>query len=132
MPLNAAKIAHIKANIVKMNAGRQQQVILTLRTAGGGTSTLTVNAVWRVMGDFDPTYEGPNNVRFQGTVDADVEAIFNQADVTLPQLRACIWASLGSDATGAQPATKYTLMDIEPVGIMPGGDRFFTRWTRQH
>jgi hypothetical protein len=131
MPLNARKIAHIRNQIARTHAGRSQQVMLTLRTDTGGTTTLVVNAVWRVMIDSDPTLEGAQNTRFKIGADDDINAMFDMKDITLHQLRSCIYAQLGSDATGAQPAQRYVLLDVEPVGLMPGGDRFFTKWTRQ-
>ena len=132
MPLTARKVAHMRSMVAKTMAGRTQQVILTLRTPTGGTQTLTVNAVWRVMGDFDPTLEGANNDKYHLGAEPDINAIFNITDISLHQLRACLWATLGSDATGAQPATKYALLDVEPIGTPPGGDRFYTKWSRQH
>jgi hypothetical protein len=132
VPLNARKIAHIKARVKQIFAGRAQQVILTCRTGSGGTTTLTVNAIWRVMIDADPAIEGAQNTRFKIGADDDINAMFNTEDITLQQLRSCIYAELGQDATGAQPAKRYVLLDVEPVGIMPGADRFFTKWTRQH
>src|SRR5437588_7122308 len=122
MPLTARKIAHLKANIARVQQGRSQQIVLTCRTPSGGTSTLTVTAVWRVMGDFDPTLEGANNDRYHLGASPDVNAVFSLADVSLDVLRSCIWATLGADATGAQPATKYVLLDAEPIGMIPGGD----------
>lgn len=132
MPLTPRKIAHIKANIGKTLIGRQQQVILTLRTAAGGTTTMTLNAIWRVQTDADPTFQGPTADHFHLGTTPDVAAIFNQTDITLPQLKSCIGGVLGSGAQNAQPANKYTLLSVEPFGILPGGDRFFTLWTRQH
>lgn len=111
--------------------GRQQQVILTLRTPSGGTTTKTVNAVWRIDSDANPVWQGPTDALFHLGTQGDVVALFNESDITLQQLRACIYAQLGADAAGAQVAQKYTLLGIVPAGMMPGGDRFYTRWTRQ-
>jgi hypothetical protein len=84
------------------------------------------------MGDFDPTLEGANNDRYHLGAEADINAIFDLAQVSLAQMRSAIYAQLGSDATGAQPASKYVLLDVEPIGMVPGGDRLFTKWSRQH
>jgi hypothetical protein len=137
MPLTAKKIAHIQSMVTRTLAGRTQPVVLTLRTPQGGTTTITVNGIWRVQADFDPAYEGPTNAITHLGTEPDIVAQFSMADVTLHQLKACIWAQLlpnqdGSPLGGAQPATRYTLTDIETAGIPPGGDRFITRWTRQH
>lgn len=130
MPLTPGKVARIRATVARTFQGRQQQVILTLRTPAGSTTTLTVDAVWRVMSDSEPAMEAGSNDRFH-IGGQDVVAIFNAADITLPQLRSCIWAVLGADATGAQPAIKYTVLHVEPFGMVPGSDRFYTIWTRQ-
>jgi hypothetical protein len=141
VPLTARKIAHIRSMVAKTMAGRTQPVTLTLRTPTGGTSTITINAIWRVQADFDPTYQGPTNALTHLGTEADVLCQINMAEVSLPQLKATLWASLapnqaasgqGSIALGAQPAQKYTLTDIETAGIPEGGDRFICRFTRQH
>jgi hypothetical protein len=118
--------------IARVQQGRAQTVILTCRTPTGGTSTITTTAVWRVMGDFDPTLEGATNSLTHLGAEPDINAIFDAAQITLAQLRSVLYATLGQDATGAQPAERYVLLDVEPIGMLPGGDRFFTKWSRQH
>jgi hypothetical protein len=130
MPLTPSKAAHIQNMVAKTFTGRSTSVILTLRTAGGGTTTLTVQAVWRVIIDDMPTYEGPTNALTHLGVESPIQAEFNAADVTLAQLRSCIYATLTSPGPN-QPASRYVLTDIEPTGMLPGGTRYFTRWTRQ-
>jgi hypothetical protein len=141
MPLTARKLSHIRSMVRKTMAGRTQPILLTLRTPTGGTTTITVDAIWRVQADFDPTYQGPTNALTHLGTEADIIAEFNMSDVSLQQLKATLYASLapnqssslqGPVALGAQPASRYTLTDIETAGIPEGGDRFITRWTRQH
>jgi hypothetical protein len=131
MPLTTRKLAHITAMYAKVFASRSQQVILTMRTAGGGTTTLTIKAIWRVMGDYDPTLSQQiADIETRGT-QPDVLSEFLQSDVTLPQLRSTIYLTLAA-GVGAQPAQKYVITFIEVKGITPGGDRFNVHCMRQH
>jgi hypothetical protein len=129
MPLDSRKLAHIRRLVARTHAGRQQRVVLTLRTPAGGTTTLAVEGVWRVQADFDPSRENPTNDRFHVGPGQDVFAVFDAGGITLQQLRSCLWAEPLPD--GAEPGRRYILLDIEPVGMAPGGTRFITRWTRQ-
>ena len=131
MPLTTRKLNHIAAKYAKVFAGRAQGVILTLRTSAGGTTTLTVNAIWRVMGDFDPTLSQQIADIETRATQPDVIAEFLATDVTLAQLRATISLTLAA-GVGAQPAQKYTVSLIEVRGLAPGGDRFNVHCMRQH
>jgi len=129
MPLTPSKVARIQANVAKTFTGRTTSVTLTLRQAGGGTTTLVVNAVWRVLFDDMPSMQGPTNALTHLGVEAPVYAEFNSADITLAQLRSAIYAV---PATGpSEVATRYVLTDIEEAGMLPNATRYFTRWTRQ-
>lgn len=131
MPLTARKLAHISAMYQKIFASRSQQVILTMRTSAGGTTTLTVKSVFRVMGDMDPTLsQTAADVETRATT-PDVIAEFLATDVTLPQLRSVIYLAL-SAGVGAQPAQKYIIAAIDVRGMAPGGDRFQCHCRRQH
>lgn len=130
MPLDARKQRHLKAMIARQFIGRAIPVTLTMRLPDGGETQMQLNAIWRVQIDADPTMEGSSNLRFNLGADADVLAIFNAADVSLHQLRATLWATLGPPLPDTQPATRYTLLDVEPFGMLLS--RFWTRWTRQH
>lgn len=132
MPLTARKIKHIEKMQAKWFQGRTQLVILTMRTPTGGTTTKIIDAIWRVVADFDPLYEGPTNALTHLGTEADVIAEFDTDQLTHSELKSVLWAVLGANAEGVQPATKYTLTDIEVLGIPIGGDRYLTRWTRQH
>jgi len=131
MALTTRKLAHITAMYKKVFAGRSQSVILTLRTGAGGTTTLTVNAVWRVMGDMDPTLsQTVADIETRAT-SPDVIAEFLESDVTLAQLRSCISITLAA-GVGAQPAQKYIIAAIDVRGMPPGGDRYIVNCMRQH
>jgi hypothetical protein len=131
MPLTARKLAHLTGMYTKVFQQRSQQVVLTMRTGAGGTTTLTVKAVWRVQGDMDPTLsQTAADIETRAT-QPDVIAEFLQADVTLAQLRSVMYITL-SAGVGAQPATKYTIAAIDVRGMPPGGDRFVVNCMRQH
>jgi hypothetical protein len=131
MPLTTRKLAHISAMYQKIFATRSQQVVLTMRTSAGGTTTLTLKSVFRVMGDMDPTLsQTAADVETRATT-PDVIAEFLETDVTLPQLRSVIYLTL-SAGVGAQPAQKYIIAAIDVRGMAPGGDRFLCHCMRQH
>jgi hypothetical protein len=132
MPLTSAKAAHLNAMIRKSWVQRSQLVDLHLRTAGGGTTVLTVTSIWRVLQDADPNLGPAYGDTSKQMGDVDVSAVFFVADVTLAQLRSCLWAQLtAGQGVGVQPATKYTLTSVEVKGILPGGSRYLTHWIRQ-
>jgi hypothetical protein len=132
MPLTASKAAHINAVLRRSWAQRSQLVDLHLRTAGGGTTILTVAAIWRVLQDTDPSLGPAYGDTAKQMGDVDVSAVFFVADVSLAQLRSCLWAQLAAgQGTGVQPATKYTLTSVEVKGLLPGGSRYLTHWIRQ-
>lgn len=129
MPLTARKLNHILDLQRKTFAGRSQIVTLYQRSPTGGLIEQRVSCIWRIQGDFDPTMEGASNDRYHLGADADINAVFDTRDVSLQQLRSTLYA-VPDDPTG-QPSGKYVLLDVEPTGIQPGGDRYFTKWTRQ-
>jgi hypothetical protein len=115
----------------KIFAGRSQTVVLTCRTGAGGTTTLNKPAVWRVQGDMDPSLsQTAADIETRAT-SPDVIAEFLETDVTLAQLRSCIYITLAA-GVGAQPATKYTIAAIDVRGMTPGGSRFVVNCMRQH
>jgi ABC-type uncharacterized transport system involved in gliding motility auxiliary subunit len=131
MPLTTRKLTHISAMYQKIFASRSQQVVLTMRTSIGGTTTLQIKSVFRVMGDMDPTLsQTAADVETRATT-PDVIAEFLETDVTLPQLRSVIYLTLAA-GVGAQPAQKYTIAAIDVRGMAPGGDRFLCHCMRQH
>ena len=131
MPLTAKKLAHITAMYAKVFASRSQQVTLTMRTGAGGTTTLQVKSVWRVMGDMDPTLSQTIADIETRATQPDVVAEFLESDVTLAQLRSTICITLVA-GVGAQPAQKYIIAAIDVRGMAPGGDRFICSCMRQH
>lgn len=138
MPLDARKLAHIRTAQRMTFEGRAQPVTLTLRTPTGATEQRTVPAIWRPVMDTDRTLEGPTNATSRAGVEPDVMAIFDQADVSYAQLRATLYVTVPPNPAGTPtvpsgfPAgAHFVLTDLEIAGMPPGGDRYFTLWTRQ-
>lgn len=130
MPLDARKTKHIQANLKKLMSGRTQSVVLTLAQAGGGTTTLTVNAIWRPGEDQDPVYD-PGGAGGDDLKVADVTAMFNLADVSYAQMRSCVYAQLAAGQPGPSFATRYLPTAIFVKGMIPGGDRMIVTFDRQ-
>lgn len=128
MPLTTIRANHIKNKLPKITQGRTQLIDLTLKNPDGTTWTLSVNAIWKPDHDVDPVLSaiGPR----AASVADDIVSVFLQSDVTLAQLRACIYAQPHTPI-GAEIANRYILMSITPKGLLPGGDRFVCTWTRQ-
>lgn len=127
MPLTTAKLAHIQAMVKKTFAGRAIPVILTLRTPAGATTTLQINAVFRVAIDVEPSL-----IERSYLATPDAWALFNTSDVSLAQLRATIYLTFPNPQPPNQPGLAYTLVDVEPFGMTPGFSRFFTKWAKEN
>jgi len=131
MPLSTRKLAHIKANLVKVWASRTQQVLLTIRNPDGSTTTLTpIAAIWRATEDQDPIYD-PAGTGGDDQKAADIVALFNLADISYATMRQCVWAELVPGQPGPAIATRYLPTSITPKGIAPGGDRLLVTFDRQ-
>ncbi|MGI8825265.1 MAG: hypothetical protein ACR2JC_06440 [Chloroflexota bacterium] len=122
MPLNPAKAKHITAKLNALFLQRAQPVTLTLLAPGGATSTLTINAIFRLEQDADPTL---------GKEIVDAIMLCRTADVTLAQLRSCIYVQPAANSAAALLASKYLITSILPKGILPGGDRYIVSLDRQ-
>jgi len=132
VPLDARKIAHITHKWPFVVLGRQQQLILTFRTAAGNT-TASIPVLWKVMDDRDPTLTQENHTLPAGLGgQSDAIGIFLQSDVTYQQLRSCIFAQLAPGSPAPDIANKFILAGIEPYGMIPGEGRYYTAWMRQH
>lgn len=130
MPFDAFKIAHVKNKLATIMSGRTQSVILTLNLQGGGTTTLTVNAIWRVQEDQDPDFD-PAGHKLGDVQNSDVLAMFNMADVSYDQIRSVAYAQLADGQPGPDIATRWIPTFILVRGMVPGGDRIFVGFDRQ-
>ncbi|HLJ67756.1 MAG TPA: hypothetical protein VKX16_10400 [Chloroflexota bacterium] len=132
MPLDARKLAHIVLATSRSFDARAQPVTFYLRQRDGSTSQLVLNVIWRVLGDFDPTLEAPTQSTTRLGTSDDILCAIKTTDITLQQLRACVYAAPGPQAPGAQPASRYILTNIEVAGMPPGGDRYYVSFAQQH
>jgi hypothetical protein len=130
MPLDSRKIAHIKAKIALINLGRTQPICWVLKNADGSTTTHTVDTLWGPAQDADPTLGTPQSGTLAVGTSDDVLASVQGADLSLAQLRACIYAYPQS-ALDDEPASRYIITTITPKGMMTGGDRYVVTLTRQ-
>lgn len=133
MPLDTRHINHIKNKMARTRVGRTQTVALVLKLPDNTTSTLTADALWRPMVDADPSLAPANRVVLGDAGlggSGDVLASFLATDVTLAQLRSCIYAYPASPYPD-EPATRYLITSITPRGMMAGGDRYVCTFTRQ-
>jgi hypothetical protein len=128
MPLTARKIAHIQAKQDALFQGRAQSIYLTCKRADGTTYQLTIQGIWREMADFDPVLDEQSLSENDANL-ADVHALFKASDITLQQLRSCIYATV--DASPNATATRFRLTSIAIKGMQPGGNRYYTTWNRQ-
>jgi hypothetical protein len=133
MPLDTRKLKHIAAKLTPITQGRTQQITLVLRNPDGTTQTIQKPAIWRQAQDADPTLNPPSGSvpgsPHTGGVE-DIVSLFNQTDISLSQLRSCIYAYPTSPLS-SEPANRYLLTSVTPKGMQPGGDRFIVTWTRQ-
>lgn len=130
MPLDARKIAHIKAKIPLINQGRTQPIAWVLKNADGSTTTHVIDTLWGPAQDADPTLGTPQSGTLAvGTAD-DILASVNGTDLSLAQLRSCIYATPQSPLAD-EPASRYLITTITPKGMMAGGDRYVVTLTRQ-
>src|SRR5579859_358617 len=129
MPLTASKLAHLNAKLAILFDQRAQQVTLTLKNADGSTTTLTINGIFRLGADFDPTMDlAPHGSELKG---ADAILMVHEADVTYAQIRACIYVTVTTPAGADAMASRYIVTSIEPKGMGPGGDRYILSLDRQ-
>lgn len=98
---------------------------------GLGTNTLQINGIWRVMEDADPTLSEINIAVMRTAEKPDVIAHFLESDISLAQLRSCIYA-YPTTPVGVNPANHFLLAHVDVRGLQPGGSQLITYWMRQH
>jgi hypothetical protein len=130
VPLTAAKLAHLTALYAKVVLFRQQAVTLTLRQSGGGTTTLGVNCVFKPLADLDPAFD-PVGAGISDIKGADAYAMFLETDVTLAQLRSCLYLTINSPVGSDLVASRYIPTSIAAKGLPAGGDRYLVTFERQ-
>ncbi|MBV9614429.1 MAG: hypothetical protein JO031_03130 [Ktedonobacteraceae bacterium] len=118
MPLDARKVQHVLQVVTRSFASRQRTVVIVY-LAGGSYSYVTVQVIMRSIKVVDPQ-----------VFDANGQSLPHSADTI-------IIAPLGISFTGAvfvadttsatasavAAAPKYEIVEVLPVGIVPGGSR---------
>ncbi|MBV9712802.1 MAG: hypothetical protein JO011_18030 [Ktedonobacteraceae bacterium] len=118
MPLDARKVQHVLQVVTRSFASRQRTVVIVY-LAGGSYSYVTVQVIMRSIKVVDPQ-----------VFDANGQSLPHSADTI-------IIAPLGTSFTGAvfvadttsatasavAAAPKYEIVEVLPVGIVPGGSR---------
>lgn len=118
MPLDARKVQHVLQAVTSSFASRQRTVVIVY-LAGGSYSYVTVQVIMRSIQVVDPQ-----------VVDVGGQALPHRADTL-------IIAPLGTSFTGAvfvadttsatasavAVAPKYEIVEVLPMGIIPGGSR---------
>ena len=118
MPLDARKVQHVLQVVTRSFASRQRTVVIVY-LAGGSYSYVTVQVIMRSIKVVDPQ-----------VFDANGQSLPRSADTI-------IIAPLGISFTGAvfvadttsatasavAAAPKYEIVEVLPVGIVPGGSR---------
>ena len=130
MPFDTFKQTHVKTKLATIMSGRTQSVVLTLNLQGGGTTTLTVNAIWRVQEDQDPDFD-PAGHQLGDVKNSDVLAMFNMTDVSYDQMRSVAYAVLANGQPGPDVAVRFIPNFILVRGMVPGGDRILVGFDRQ-
>lgn len=130
MVLTTAKVNHVAKRLKDTLKGRSQLVNLTLKNGDGTTTVLAVNGVLRPNQDADPSFD-PGSPTALSPHTADAVLLVALADVSLSQMRSCIYLELAAHGTGAEPAQRYLATSIAIKGIGPGGDRMIVTLERQ-
>jgi hypothetical protein len=107
--------------LVDLHPYHAQTVDLTLKAAGGSTSTLTCTAILAGMAEDDPDLAG-------GSSAATME--LRTAEIDLPTLRSCLYVT-PNPVVGIAPATRYLITSISSGGTRAGGDRLICSLERQ-
>lgn len=130
MVLTPAKLNHVAKRLKDTLKGRAQQVNLTLKNGDGSTSVLQVSGILRPSQDADPAFD-PGSPTAAPPHDADAVLLVAMADVSLVQMRSCIYVEPGQHGIGAEPAQRYIPTSIAIKGLAPGGNRMIVTLERQ-
>jgi hypothetical protein len=125
MPLNSAKIAHIQSVITKTFASRQKTVVFVYQS-GGSYSYSAVSVIFRPQDIIDPQI--PDRSGGQPRQAADMLMV---APIGT-NFTGVVYVADTTTATAAavQAAQKYEIIEVVPVGIVPGGTHFVAQLRR--
>jgi len=116
MPLDARKVQHIVQVVTRSFASRQRTVVIVY-LASGSYTYVAVQGIMRSIQVVDPQI-----------VDASGQALPHNADTVLiaPLGTSFVGAIFVADTTSptasaVAAASKYEIVEVLPVGIVPGG-----------
>jgi hypothetical protein len=116
MPLNAQKIQHILNVVAATFAGRQQTVVL-VTLASGHYSYSTLQVIFRPQMVNDPQLYDLSNLAEPRTIDTILIAPLGTSFSGVVYIANTATAT----ASAVAAAAKYEIVEVLPVGIVPGG-----------
>jgi hypothetical protein len=123
MPLDAYKIQHVLQVVARSFSGRQQTVVLVVRT-NSGYSYSTLQAILRAQQANDPQVSAPNGNRADtwliAPIGTNLAGVVYVADTT----------TATSGAIAAAP--KYEIIEVLTSGLIPGGSHLRVALRRLH
>lgn len=128
MPLDSSlKIAHIQAAVLRAFQGRQKTVVFVYQNAGGSSYTYTaVSVIFRPQDVIEP--EIPNVAGAPPRPQYDMLLV---APITTNFTGVVMVADTSTATASAVAATqKYEIIEVVPMGIVPGGTHLVARLRR--
>ena len=124
---SALKVAHIQAMVLKSFTGRQKTVVFVSQNSGGGGYTYTaVSVVFRPQDVIDPEIPeetgGAPRQKFDMLMIAPIGTNFTGVVMVADT----VTATAGAVAAAA----KYEIIEVLPVGIVPGGTHYHVKLRR--
>ncbi len=116
MPLDARKTQHILQAIGRSFAGRQRGVVIVYRGSGGYSYVLT-QLVMRPVAAIDPQVLAASGQPLPRTVDTLLIAPLGTNFTGAVYIADTITAT----ASAVSLAPKYEIVEVLPVGLVPGG-----------
>ncbi len=118
MPLDARKVQHILQLVPRSFASRQRTIVVVY-LAGGSYSYVTLQSIMRSIEVVDPQVLAANGQAFPHSADAVLIAPLGTS------FTGAVFVADTSSATASAVAAapKYEIVEVLPVGIVPGGSR---------
>ena len=127
MPLDVNKIAHIQSVIARTYASRQKTVVFVYQNSGGGGySYSAVAVIFRPQAVIEP--EIPNLAGEPPRLRSDMLMIAPISTNFVGVVMVADTATATANAVAAAP--KYEIIEVVPVGIVPGGTHYAAQLRR--
>lgn len=128
MPLDSTlKINHIQSMVLKSFTGRQKTVVFVYQNSGGGGYTYTaVSVIFRPQDVIDPEIPEEAGVAPKAKFDLLMVAPITTNFVGVVMVADTTTATAGAVAVAA----KYEIIEVLPVGIVPGGTHYNVKLRR--